>query len=473
MDRLIVVSNRVALPNETRAGGLASAMHAALQEHGGVWFGWSGRLGSRKEEGALHHTEAEGISYVTMDMTRSEYDAYYNCFSNRTLWPLLHYRPDLIEFRRSNYEGYLRVNTLFADHLAPLIKPDDQIWVHDYHLIPLAAMLRERGIRNRIGFFLHTPLAAPSLLIVLPPHRKVIGALADYDLVGVQTQSDLHALREYFAQEFEATLKPGGYIDVDGKEFRALAFPISIDTAGVIASARESAATTPVTRLRRSLDGRALVIGVDRLDYSKGIPERFDAFGRLLANADSLRNRVSLLQIAPVSRSEVPEYRSIRRDLERRAGHINGMYGDPNWVPIRLVCKTIRPQLLNGYLRLARVALVTPFRDGMNLVAKEYVAAQDPEDPGVLILSRFAGAAEQMREALLVNPYDPDDVAEALERALSMRLRERVKRWRALMDLLEHEDIGAWRNRFLRALHGNAAPDKRGKSPAAQPIAPV
>lgn len=470
MGRLIVVSNRVALPNATQAGGLASAMHSALQEHGGVWFGWSGKLSAT---GALQHAEDGGIRYVTMDMTRQDYDAYYNCFANRTLWPLLHYRPDLIEYRRSCYQGYLRVNGQFADHLTAMLEDDDVVWVHDYHLIPLAQMLRERGNHQRMGFFLHTPLPAANLLIALPQHRKLIGALAVYDLVGVQTRSDLRALRDYFKHEAGATLKSGGVINIpQERSFCAHAFPISIDTTAVSASARKAATRGPVARLRRNLDGRALVIGVDRLDYSKGIPERFDAFGRLLAHSDALRNQVNLLQIAPVSRGEVPEYQAIRRDLERRAGHINGKYGDPNWSPIRLVCKTIKPQLLSGYLRLARVGLVTPFRDGMNLVAKEYIAAQDAEDPGVLILSQFAGAAEQMHEALRVNPFDPDDVADGLERALTMSLAERRQRWRALMDGLEQNDINLWRTQILAALF-RATPDQAGKASAAHPVASI
>ncbi|MDN5923961.1 MAG: trehalose-6-phosphate synthase [Xanthomonadales bacterium] len=473
MGRLIVVSNRVALPDTTQAGGLASAMHSALQERGGVWFGWSGKLSTKHAAGALQHAQDGGISYVTMDLARQDFEAYYNCFANRTLWPLLHYRPDLIDYRRSCYEGYLRVNGQFADHLSAMLKDDDVVWVHDYHLIPLAHMLRERGKHQRMGFFLHTPLPAASCLIALPQHRKLIGALAAYDLVGVQTQSDLRALRDYFKREAGASFHSGQMIDIPhGPSFRARAFPISIDTDAVINSARQAACLGPVAKLRRSLDGRALVIGVDRLDYSKGIPERFDAFGRLLDHSDALRNQVNLLQIAPVSRGEVPEYQAIRRDLERRAGHINGKYGDPNWSPIRLVCKTIKPHLLSGFLRLARVGLVTPFRDGMNLVAKEYIAAQDSENPGVLILSQFAGAAEQMREALLVNPYDPDDVAEALERALTMSVSDRRQRWRALMGGLTQNDINHWRKQFLDTLT-RATPNQAGKAPAARAIAPI
>ena len=450
--RLVVVSNRVALPEQTATGGLASAMRAALQERGGLWFGWSGKL-SRRTAADVHRLKDGVVDYATIDLSRADHDDFYDGFANRTLWPLLHYRPDLVDYNRGHLAGYLRVNNLFAEQLMSLIGPHDLVWVNDYHLIPLAAMLRERGVRNRIGFFLHTPLPAASLLITLPRHRELLETLASYDLVGLHTARDRRALEEYFLYEIDATMRRDGRLRTHaGRIFRAAAFPIGIDTRQVAEDATHADEHEEVAQLRTSLEGRALIIGVDRLDYSKGLPERFHAFARLLERAPELHRKVTFLQIAPPSRGGVPEYRQIRRELERSAGHINGMYAAPDWVPIRYVNNSFPHTLLSSYYRTARVGLVTPLRDGMNLVAKEYVASQDPDNPGVLVLSRFAGAAQELTDALLVNPADTEEVAEALERALTMPLQERRARWRRMMDVLEKQDVTAWRTAFLGQL---------------------
>lgn len=450
--RLIVVSNRVALPNQTATGGLASAMRAALQERGGVWFGWSGKVARQSGE-EVHKRKDGPVEYATIDLSRADHDDFYDGFANRTLWPMLHYRLDLVDYDRKHLAGYLRVNNLFAEQLMSLIRPNDLVWINDYHLIPLAAMLRERGIRNHIGFFLHTPLPPASLLIALPRHMELLETLASYDLIGLHTARDRRALEEYFLHEVGATMRRDGRIRTpEGRLFRAEVFAIGIDTAEVAEAASHADEHREIHDLKQSLEGRALIIGVDRLDYSKGLPERFEAYARLLERSPQLHRKVSFLQIAPPSRGGVPEYRQIRRDLERMAGHINGMYAAPDWVPIRYVNNSFPHSLLSGYYRSARVGLVTPLRDGMNLVAKEYVASQDPDDPGVLVLSRFAGAAEELRDALLVNPRDTEEVAEALGVALEMPLHERRTRWRRMMDVLEKQDVTAWRNAFLRRL---------------------
>ena len=450
--RLVVVSNRVALPRQAAPGGLASALQAALRERGGLWFGWSGKLAA--ETGAeLHRLHDAKVDYATIDLSQADYDDFYTGFANGALWPMLHYRPDLVDYQRSHLHGYLRVNELFADRLRQLITRDDIIWVHDYHLIPLAAMLRRRGVKNRIGFFLHTPLPAAGLLIALPNHRELLETLASYDLIGVHTARDLRALEDYFLHETGATMRRDGRIrSTNGRLFRAAAFPISVDTAGLAEMARSAASNREIGQLRDSLEGRLLIIGVDRLDYSKGLPQRFQAYARLLERTPELHRRITFLQIAPPSRGAVLEYRQIRRELERSAGHINGKYAAPDWSPVRYINKSFPHRLLTGYYRSARVGLVTPLRDGMNLVAKEYVASQDPDDPGVLVLSRFAGAAQELADALLVNPADTEEVADALERALGMPLAERRERWNAMMAVLQKNDITAWRVSFLRAL---------------------
>ncbi len=448
--RLVVISNRIALPGQTSTGGLASAMQAALQERGGLWFGWSGNVSSEEKLNLVSH---DAIDYATFDLSRQDHDEFYAGFANRTLWPLLHYRLDMVDYQRTHLDGYMRTNALFADHLVGLLKPDDVVWVHDYHLIPVASMLRERGVKNRIGFFLHTPLPPAALLIVLPKHRQLLETLASYDLVGLQTDRDLRALEDYFVHEVGGAMRTGGRLRAaDGRSFRAGVFPISIDTPLVAQTAKASESLEEIQQLKNSLEGRALIIGVDRLDYSKGLPERFNGYAHLLERAPALHREITFLQIAPTSRGVVPQYQQIRRDLERSAGHINGKYAAPDWVPIRYVNQSFPHSVLTGYYRTARVGFVTPLRDGMNLVAKEYVASQDPKDPGVLVLSRFAGAAFELPDALLINPADTAEVAEALERALNMPLKERRRRWRAMMDVLESHDLTAWRNNFLETL---------------------
>jgi len=448
--RLVVISNRIALPGQTSTGGLASAMQATLQERGGLWFGWSGKVSNNEK---LHRVSHESVDYATFDLSRQDHDEFYAGFANRTLWPLLHFRLDMVDYQRSHLDGYMRTNALFADHLLKLLKPDDILWVHDYHLIPIASMLRERGVKNRIGFFLHTPLPPAALLIVLPKHRDLLETLASYDLVGLQTARDLRALEDYFLYEIGGTMRKAGRLRAaNGRRFRAGVFPISIDTALVAQTAHDAESLEEIEQLHNSLEGRALIIGVDRLDYSKGLPERFRGYAHLLERAPELHRQITFLQIAPTTRGVVPEYRQIRKDLERSAGHINGMYAAPDWVPIRYVNQSFPHSVLTGYYRNARVGLVTPLRDGMNLVAKEYVASQDPENPGVLVLSRFAGAAFELPDALLINPADTAEVADALERALKMPLKERQRRWRAMMGVLENHDINTWRNGFLAAL---------------------
>lgn len=453
MGRLVIVSNRVALPKETRAGGLASALNAALAERGGVWFGWSGRIAEADNARAPDTIHSGNIEYALIDLTRSEYEHYYLGFSNRTLWPLLHFRPSLLEYRRSDFDGYLRVNRLFAEHIARLVRDDDLIWVHDYHLIPLAAELRKLGVAAQIGFFLHIPLPTPALLTMLPHHEHLFPTFASYDLIGLQNGRDRDALLAYFRDEVGAKIGKDGSIALrSGRRLHARAFPIAIDTAEVTRQSARAVKSAATQRLVRSLEGRALAIGVDRLDYSKGLPQRFEAFAQFLLQHPHWRSRISFLQIAPPTREEVPEYRQLRSQLEGLAGATNGRYAEPDWMPIRYVNRSFSQATLAGFYRVADIALVTPLRDGMNLVAKEYVASQDAEDPGVLILSSFAGASDELQQAIIINPFDAEDIGESLEAALTMPLTERRERWRTMYDYLARNDIAAWRASFLDAL---------------------
>jgi trehalose 6-phosphate synthase len=450
--RLVVVSNRVGRPRPSTAGegGLAVAMRSALKEYGGLWFGWSGNV-AESDPSQPTITHAGSTIFATLDLTQRDYREYYYGYGNRTLWPLFHYRLDLTELSRRDFAGYQRVNTLFAHHLVSLLTPDDVIWVHDYHLIPMAEQLRHMGINQRIGFFLHIPWPPLQILLALPNHHEIVRALSAYDLVGFQTAEDVRAFCEYIEEEAGGRVSDGT-VTAFGRTFQVGAFPISIDTEEVAEFARNAAQGRQVERLAASLHGRVLVIGVDRLDYSKGIVQRFEAFEHLLRSYPENLGHVVLMQIAPPSRADVPEYAEIRHSLEMIAGRINGAYAEFDWAPVRYLNKGFSRKVLMGFLRSARVGLVTPLRDGMNLVAKEYVASQNPDDPGVLVLSRFAGAARELDSALIVNPYDIEDVGEALQRALTMSIAERKDRWRRMMNLLRKRDVTTWRQEFLNAL---------------------
>lgn len=458
MSRLVIVSNRVALPGQASSGGLAVALHAALEETGGLWFGWSGRITGESGEIHEHHEAVEAgraIDYVTVDLSRRDHNDYYNGFANRTLWPLLHFRVDLVDYSRETYAGYRRVNALFAEKLAPLLREDDIVWIHDYHLIPLASLLRERGVRCKLGFFLHVPMPSSDLLAALPHHQQLFEGLSSHDLVGFQTERDLERFQDYVRLFGRGKVVRNGVLETSGgHRLRAGAFPISIDTPHIAAQATAAVGRGSFKRLARSMSERALMIGVDRLDYSKGLPERFRAFERYLQQYPDQLGRLTFLQIAPVSRGEVVEYQELRSELERLAGHINGGHAEADWTPMRYVNRNYPHPTLTGFYRFARIGLVTPLRDGMNLVAKEYVAAQDPQDPGVLVLSSFAGAARELDGALMVNPFDLDGAAAAIARAMRMPLAERLQRWQPMMDRLQAHDITAWRRNYLRALRG-------------------
>ena len=456
MSRLIVVSNRVNPPGglgEESVGGLAVALAAALREYTGLWFGWSGKT-REKFDGELSIRTVEGVTTAVVDLEEADLDEYYNGYANKTLWPLFHYRADLAAFDRAYGEGYSRVNTRFAETLRPLIEPDDLIWVHDYHLIPLARELRKLGVKNRIGFFLHVPWPAHQVFTTLPGHSKLVQAMFDYDLVGFHTAEYLQAFEEYVLAEAKGGQPAPDCLKAFGRTLRVGAFPIGLDVAEFSQMLRSARARRMRDLMTAATVFRYLIVGVDRLDYSKGLEERFLGFERFLADNPDLRREVLMLQIAPASREGVDTYQEIRARLDALSGRINGEFSDVDWNPFRYVNRNYRRDELAGIYGAARAGLVTPLRDGMNLVAKEFVAAQNPEDPGVLILSRFAGAARQLTQAILVNPNSPEEIAEALKQALAMDKAERIRRWSALNENVQREDVTAWRDAFVSALAG-------------------
>ena len=452
MARLVVVSNRVGVPDSgTRAGGLEVSIRPALRKRGGVWFGWSGKI-TDGEPGPPKTVEKDNVAYATIDLRQDDYDEFYNGFANRVLWPILHYRLDLAEFTRRDLGGYIRVNEFFASNLEKLLKPDDVIWVHDYHFIPLARALRERGHKNKIGFFIHVPFPPPEILTALPNHERLIAALGHYDLVGLQTEVDATNFSRYLTNEAGLKRIDAETFDYDGRAMRVGVFPVGVETEPLARLARRAIESNFVRGVLGSLSGRAMIIGVDRLDYSKGIPERMNAYERFLTLFPDWHNNVTYLQITPHSRSGIPEYADIARLVGEVVGRINGNFGEASWTPVRYINKAHSRTALAGLYRAARVGLVTPLRDGMNLVAKEFVAAQNPDDPGSLVLSRFAGAARELTAALLVNPYDPEGVAIAINRALSMPFEERLQRHAVNFRALMQNDLGRWAERFLETL---------------------
>lgn len=456
MNRLVVVSNRVALPGKRGGaeGGLATGLARAMDERGGLWFGWDGRISEQPEEPVV--TDAGNIHYITTALSSQEYKQYYTGYANRVLWPLCHYRVSLLHYSRAQHLGYLQVNARFARQLLPRLAPNDIVWIHDYHLIPLAARLREAGAQQRIGFFLHVPFPPPELFRVLPGGSVLLRELLACDVIGLQTETDVGAFRhslELFCPD--AILHDSG-ARLNGHNIHIGAFPIGIDVKHTADLAAEGRASLHGQRLRESLAGRRFIIGADRLDYSKGLPERFRAYGMLLEQAPELHRKIVFLQIAALSRAEVPEYREIRDQINAIAGSIVGRFAQYDWMPLRYMLRGFANSTVLGFLSLAHVGFVTPLRDGMNLVAKEYVAAQPESTPGVLVLSSLAGAARELTDALIVNPYDVESMSEALRTALDMPLEERQARWRGCMRALRRNTIHDWTERFLAVLDSAA-----------------
>ncbi|HWM45555.1 MAG TPA: trehalose-6-phosphate synthase [Xanthobacteraceae bacterium] len=472
---VVVVSNRVARLNssEAIAGGLAAALLPAVKGYGAIWVGSSGRVRQTGQRDAFAEIESFGKgALATVDLPAEHYCGYYEGFANAGLWPTFHSRPDLIRATSDDYRSYREVNAYMARGLLRFCRPDATYWVQDYHFLTLGLELRQLGVEQPIGFFLHTPWPVPSLMSAMPHHREIVQAMLAFDLLGFQTQDDQQNFADYLKEELGLPVIDDVVMSVHGP-CRLATFPIGIDVEEFARRATKAAAGPEIARLRSSLQGAKLAIGVDRVDYSKGLINRIRAFEQMLCQQPGLRGQVSLLQIAVPSRTSIPSYCQLQNELSQLVGEVNGRHGEVDWTPVRYINKGFAQATLAGFYRAAHVGLVTPFRDGMNLVAKEYVAAQNPFDPGVLVLSRYAGAAKELDAALLVNPHDVDDVARKLASALTMSCDERRERWEAMMEKLRATSVHLWFSRFVKSLAATRRlSERRPATPVLSPQPP-
>jgi trehalose 6-phosphate synthase len=452
---VVVVSNRVARakPDEPLAGGLAAALLPMVRDSGAIWVGSSGQAGDATQtHDSFAKIEALGTgALATVDMPAKHYQGYYEGFANSALWPALHSRPDLIHVTADDYASYRAINAFMARALVRFNSPDAVFWIQDYHFLTLGADMRQLGIERPLGFFLHTPWAERRTMSAVPHCSDLAEAMLAYDLIGFQTVEDRQNFEDYLRAELGLNIVDGTVASHWGLTQLAT-FPIGIDVDEFAARATKAVSRPEVSRLRESLHGAQLVLGVDRLDYSKGIANRVRAFDRVLEIDTSLKRNVSLLQVAVPSRGNIKAYRELKSELAGLVGEVNGRHGECDWTPIRYLNKGFSQLTLAGFYRVARVGLVTPLHDGMNLVAKEYVAAQNPLDPGVLVLSSFAGAARELDTALLVNPHDIDGMALQIATALKMSVEERRERWHAMVCKLKASSVQTWFAHFLHVL---------------------
>ena len=453
---LLVVSNR--LPSLRSAkdgrpqsvGGLVSALGPALKTRDGLWLGWNGKTIDDAEEPVLALEGDFSPGLLGLDLKERWYREYYNGFCNKVLWPLFHLFPSRVRFARNEWLAYEEVHRVFADAAVKSVGPEGTVWVHDYHLLLLAREMRARGHTGPIGHFLHIPFPPPDLFEMLPWHREILDAMLQFDLLGFHTPGFMRNFLAAVGSLHPARVSDEG-IEYQDRRTRTGVFPIGI-LPGDYKDPAAPEFAEEIEGLLRILGPAKLVLGVDRLDYTKGIPERLLAFGSLLERYPEFRTKVSLIQISVPSRADVPDYAEQRSQVEEIVGRINGQYGEAHWVPVRYFYRAYEQQQLAHLYRAAAVGYVTPLRDGMNLVAKEYVAAQPSDDPGVLLLSRFAGAAVELREALLTNPYDIDGMADDLRQALTMPLEERRTRHEKLLARVYGSTAATWGEAFLSAL---------------------
>ena len=477
MNRLIVVSNRLPFALDSTGedlwtvtpatGGLVSAIEPVLRERGGIWIGWPGTAGEIPQAPLTKATRNAGYKVVPVALTATERDEFYYGYSNEVIWPLFHDLQNFCNFEPGYWQAYKQVNERYAEAIARSAQPDDFIWVHDYHLMYVAQALRERGASrdlSRLTFFLHIPFPPYDIFAKLPQQQRLLRALLQFDLLGFQTRRDvrnfLQCVRRVMSDVKIVPRRELQLVRFEKREIRVGHFPIGIDFDSFEKGAKSETVEQKAQRLRVTFPGCQLILGSDRLDYSKGIPERLRAFRTALELYPELRGRVVLIQIVVPSRVEIPRYNEFKNRIDRLVGDINGHFSSSTWLPVQYHFRSLDRDDLLAHYRACDIAFVTPLKDGMNLVAKEYCACRIEED-GVLILSQFAGAAQQLKpDAVLVNPYDVEQMAEAIVNAFRMRETERIGRMKRMRRVVCEENVFWWVDSFLKAaskLAGRAA----------------
>ncbi len=466
-NRLIIVSNRLPIvlreaekgwEVQPGSGGLVTALAPVLKDRGGVWIGWSGVSKDKAPDtqSVLSHTQHEfGYTLVPITLTRGQKENYYEGFANQVIWPLFHDFSDSCHHEPEYWQTYLEVNRKFARTILSVQRQSDLIWVHDYHLMGVADALRKAGVKGRIAFFLHIPFPPVDIFIKLPWRFQILNFLLQYDVIGFQTPRDRRNFIQCVRRLVSARcLRGRGQVLTlknEGREIRIGFFPIGIDFNEFSELAASQQVSDKAWYLHEELAEQQIILGVDRLDYTKGILERLKAYRSALRRYPELQENTTLVQLVVPSRRNVPEYETLKIEIERLVGEINGEFTKPGWVPIHYLFRSLEREELLAYYRTAEIALITPLKDGMNLVAKEYCAS-NIEENGVLILSEFAGAAYQLQKhALLVNPHDIEGIADAIHRAFTMSQEERRYRMQRLRRLVKQYNIFWWVESFLRA----------------------
>jgi len=459
---LIVVSNRLPLIIEKQesgwalrpsSGGLVTALAPVLQKRNGTWIGWTGTDQEDGVEDVLReYSDRNAFDVRPVFLTPEEKERFYQGFSNEIIWPLFHDLQSRCNFDPKYWESFEQVNARFAEVTARSMAGNEFIWVHDYHLMNVSTHLRRRGVKSVIGFFLHIPFPPPDIFAKLPWRMQILRGILDFDVVGFQTPNDrrnfIHCVREFLDNVNVSRTGENFLVEVEGHRAVVGSFPIGIDAAEFEELAASDSVSEHAAQIRREL-GTRIILGVDRLDYTKGVVERLKAFRHLLARHPELEREITYVQVVVPSRADIPKYRDLKHEIEQLVSRINGKYTVPGWVPIHYLYRPLPREELLAFYRTADVALITPLKDGMNLVAKEYCAC-DVEEKGVLVLSEFAGAAAQLKNgSIQVNPYDEVGVAEAVCRALNMSMEERRNRMRALRRTVARYEVFRWAERFL------------------------
>ncbi len=451
--RVVVVTHRVHLPRALRRSSveLDIAMQAALADKPVLWVGWSGEY-CDGEASAPELRRRCLMLRARIDLPRADHEGFYERFAKKTLWPVFHSRAGAMEFDYADYAAYMRINDEFARQLLPLLDPNDLIWIHDYHLIPLAGCLRARGAKQKIGFFQHIPFPPPEILATLPMHDALMRAFAEFDLIGFNAAGDAASFASYFTGERKTDQGWFEIVGGFGREFGVGVFPIGIDVDGIASHAAWAEERGFANALRERTGERKLISAVGSLDSSKGLLRRLKAIEVLLDEYPEYRRMAMVHQIALPSGDIGGDSQGMRKEVHARIKAINRRFGAEDNPIIR--CAYALPQRddLFAQLRMSAVGMATPLRDGMNLTVKEFIACQDPENPGIPILSRFTGAAHQLDAALIVNPYDEVATARAIRRALTMPLLERLERHGALLEAVRSYDVFRWRDEYLSAL---------------------